>query len=217
MTNSTATVTSPTDAIAAIVASIPTQAAYVAADRAGKAAIRSDVAAIVQAAIRPGGYGLPVAMAAQAALDAYAPAASAAPAFDWSDAIAVRVATLRLAADLLESGHVRPTDAPTDGIALGVGLITPDAIAAEGIAADAIRRASKRDLSAMLTDAVAAMPDGFVTIAQLRSAVADIAGDGYRPSGGAVQAALESVSGITGATFSPTTANRRAGAVISNG
>jgi hypothetical protein len=221
-TTTPAAIVTPEDRAAAIVASIPTPADYMAADRAGKAAIRTAVTAIVQAAIRPNGAGLAVAMTAQAALDAYAPAATSAPTVDYADRIAVRIATFRLAADLLESGAVMPTDLPDDvAIALGRGLITPDVAAACTMAADRIAPTKRRDLNALLVTATERLQadghTGYQPVIVFRNTVAAIVAengdtDGYRPSGGAVEDAFK--AGVVGVHYAPSTGARRAGGIV---
>lgn len=203
---------------------LPDVAAYVAADRSGKSNIRSTVESAMRDAIAAG--DLPAAMAADARLRAYADAVASsrtAPAPDYAARIAVRIVTLRDAADALASGAIVPDGIPTDAIP------TPDAIAAaiesatvdttdrDRIARRSVgRSASRHDLRATLADVIPTMADAatYVSVTAIRSAVGHATDGAYVPSPGAIRAAIESDTGVPGVVPVPATDARPFGARI---
>ncbi len=91
---------------------IPSAADYASADRAGKAAIRTSVTKVMEAAIDA--LDMDVAKAARDALRSYTSSAPEKAEIDYIGLVAQKVANLRMAANLLETGTVRPSDVPAD-------------------------------------------------------------------------------------------------------
>ena len=104
--------TDATEAPAVVVATFPTITDYRNADVSGKAKIRRDVTAAMQAAIMAG--DLVTAQAAMAATKGYSVAGTGpkVDAFDWNAATESIIADLIHAADLLAAGTVTVTGAP---------------------------------------------------------------------------------------------------------
>jgi hypothetical protein len=207
-----ATPTTPaTEAPAVVTFAFPSVTDYRNADVSGKAKIRRDVTAAMQAAIMAG--DLTTAQAAMAASKSYSDAGSApkADAFDWNAATESIVADLRHAADLLAAGTVTVTGAP-DGFVYAPFIgprpegWTPnvDVDRATRFATVPVRRTGKRTLRDYLIAVTETIPSGTVTkVGDLAKMVGALVDDGYVPTPGAVSAALDSKKGIPGMTYIP--------------
>lgn len=162
--------------------------AYLAATVADKARLRAKAEAGIKAAID--NLDLEAAAAAKAALDAYlaSGATKAAAPTDYAALVAQRVANLRHAADLIESGLVRPTGVPEEADLTRTveGPIQADTEAATKLAEASVARSSVRsDIQAAIVEAFADLPSGsFLTSQQ-------IANKQGLPSSGAVSARHE--------------------------
>lgn len=95
-----------------VTANLISAADYAAASIADKAAARAAADAAVRDALKAG--DLAGAQAAMALRESYAPAAAPKVEVNYGQLVAVRVASLRRAADLIESGQVRPAGVPDD-------------------------------------------------------------------------------------------------------
>lgn len=157
-----------------------TAADYAAATVAAKARMRADATAAMHAAIDA--LDLTGAAAARDAMKAWVAAPSAVATIDYALTVAQRVANLRAAADLLESGSVRPSGIAAD-CARFIGPVAPDAAAAAAIASAKVTRSAKRnDIEAAIEAAFADLPSGsFLSCTQ-------IANKQGLPSSGAVAA-----------------------------
>lgn len=193
---------------------------YRAADAKGKAKIRTEVKSAIGAAVIAGNITLAQTLVAtEAALVTVRAAAAAA---DPADIIARRVASLRLAADMIASGVVRPDGTPDDftinsaDIADRVKSIMAAAIADQkaGTQSDGTKALSEastklatakitrstdtHDIAEWITRALASVEiNRGVTVAQIITLGA-IEGDDYRPTSGAVTARLNSKNTIEG-------------------
>lgn len=195
---------------------LPTVEAYRSADVAGKARIRAEVDSIMKQAIHDGDLALAQsAMSLSANLTAKSPTV-AAP-IDWSQVAADRIATLRLAADLIESGVVDPIGFPEGWVSSnesGDGIDLPEGVAdrdlADKLASAKLTKSSDRsDIGAAIGSAFADVESGtFLTVAQ-------IANKAGLPSQGAVAARLFPKSGtctVTGVVPTEATATSPKGA-----
>lgn len=114
---------------------------------------------------------------------------------NYGDILARRVATLRYAADLIESGAVIPDGMPDD---VACGVVSGDTFVAvvadaNAMASAKITRSARHDIDGVFDRAFDGMPSGsFLTVAEIaaRGAI-----DDYRPSNGAVAARLFPRSG----------------------
>lgn len=174
--------TNVTTAAAAPVANQETVAAYAVADRKGKAAIRTKLDREMRAALGAGDFA--TAQAHHATISALAPARAEKEGPDYAQALADRIATLRLAADFLESGARQPAGFPE-------GWEHPEELPKPGLVADAatvlasakLTRATDRsDISAAIVAAVSDT-DEWLTMTQ-------VANKQGLPSSGAVAARL---------------------------
>lgn len=205
-TESTVTSVEQSDLISLALGTIPTADAYAAADQSGKAKIRSDVDKIMKSALRAvaddAGW-VAVAVAAAAALASYGPSTAPAVTVDWSAKIAGRVATLRYAADLLESGAVRPANVP-DSFTYEVpdesDWSAVDRSAAVTLAGARVGRSGRRgNVADHITEVLSEAGVGVrLTVSMIANKITEAyPADGPRPSDGAVAARLFGKSGCT--------------------
>ena len=162
--------------------------AYQAATVADKARLRAKAEAGIKAAIDA--LDMEAAALAKAALDAYlaSGASTKAAPIDYAALVAQRVADLRHAADLIESGLVRPTGVPDEAdLARTVeGPIQADTEAATKLASASVARSSVRsDIKAAIIEAFADLEAGAFLSSQ------EIANKQGLPSSGAVSARHE--------------------------
>lgn len=212
---------SATPAAATPAAATPDEAIvarYRAADAKGKAKIRTEVKAAIGTAVIAGNIAL--AQTLVATESALVTVRAAAAAVDPADVIARRVASLRLAADMIASGTTRPDGTPDDfkidsaDIANRVKSIMKSAVddtksgtmsdgtkalseAAHKLASAKITRSTDtHDIAEWITRALASVEiNRGVTVAQIITLGA-IDGDDYRPTSGAVTARLNSKNAI---------------------
>ena len=204
------TITPATESRAAIIAKInDLAAAYQSADKSDKAKIRKSLDDIMRTNLSAGEF-----MIAQAAHEALAGLVSKSPEkveIDYSQVLADRIATLRYAADCLESGSLVPTgwdDVTIDRSTLPRGTV--DVEAADKIATAKITKSGDRH---SIDDVVARAIEGksagtFMKVSEVRLAGAI---DGYSPSDGAIAARLFPKSGdctLTGVIPAEATADR---------
>lgn len=147
---------------------------YRAAEKSQKVRIRTLQAKLVQDHIRKGDlFG---AMSAQATLDAFGASRPEPVAIDYVALVASRVATLRLAADLIESGKVTPDGVDVATVDLsGLADIagTPNEELATKLATSRVSRRTgtdSHDTKAIIEHAFEQVDSGtFLSIAQIRS------------------------------------------------
>ena len=162
--------------------------AYQAATVADKARLRAVAEADIKKAVD--NLDLAAATAAKAALDAYLASGTstqAAP-IDYAALVAQRVANLRHAADLIESGLVRPTGLPDEADLTRTveGPILPDEAAATKLAEASVARTTVRsDIKAAIIEAFSDLEKGAFLTSQ------EIANKQGLPSSGAVSARHE--------------------------
>lgn len=161
--------------------------AYATADTGTKARIRAALDRDAKAALRAGDF--PTAQALMGALDSCTTAKVAdKPVIDFSQVLADRIATLRLAADMLEDGSARPDGIASD-VTIGDKVGVADADTARKIAGAKITRSTeRRSIQAAVDRAFAGVKSGtFLTVRQIAAAGSL---DDYTPSDGAVAARL---------------------------
>lgn len=176
---------------------LPTVSEYRAADVAGKAAFRTIVTKAMMQAIED--LDLDTAKATKSLLEEFVTKTSTPKAeVDWSQVAADRVATLRMAAALIESGMVDPSGFPEDwassnedGDRIELPNGTPDEELARKLASAKVTKSSDRaDVGAGIEAAFADVPSGtFLTVQQITNKAG-------LPSAGAVAARLFPKSGV---------------------
>jgi hypothetical protein len=181
----------------------PSAETYASLDQSGKASARADVAKARDAAIRNG--DLATATSAIVWLDTMK-STSTRPAVEvnWSARVADRIVTLRYAADLLESGLVRPANVPESAaVVLVDGLEgrtegTADLASAVSLASARAGRAGKRgDIAEHILEVLEeAGAEVNLTVHQIANKVTSAYPD-VRPSDGAVAARLFGKNGCT--------------------
>jgi len=190
---------------------------YRAADRKGQAAIRKTWNETMALAIDNG--NLDAARFARTVLTSLvaAPKPSSEPT-DYRALVAAKIANLRLAADLLESGSVRPDGVPddadlTDTEEHPLPTVEADTEIATKIASAKISKsADRRDVGAYIARAFESVPVGtYLSASAIRSAGA-VEGDDYRPSTGAITARLFADGGCTVEGVEPTIRDTNRGA-----
>ena len=127
---------------------------------------------------------------------------------DYSNLVSIRVATLRMAADMIESGTIVPNGVP-DGTELTFdSTVDGDATVAARIAGDAVRRSEKSDMRSTIASIVPDMIENqFYSVADVANMVAGTdTYAGRTVSHGAVRNALES-NKIPNVTFVPATSD----------
>lgn len=194
---------------------IPTVEAYLAGDRSARAKIRASVTALVSSRLHAD--DLIGAKAANDALAAYKLAAGTAtdkPETNWSQLTADRIATLRLAADMLAQQDAQIDGVPTDYVwdtDLPEG--TADADAARAMATKRVTRSGPtHNVAEGIRQAFANEPDGTVlTVAEIgRRWVA--AGGPSNNSGRIAARLFADVCTVTGVVPVPATADSPRGA-----
>ena len=117
--------------------------AYRAASVAEKARLRADATTRLNDAVDA--LDMDAARAARDAIKSWTDAVASAPVVvDYAAILSVRVATLRAAADAIESGRVVPDGIPA-GTSVAVGPFMPDADAADRIAGAKVTRSRVRN------------------------------------------------------------------------
>lgn len=162
--------------------------AYLAATVADKARLRAKAEAGIKAAVDT--LDMAAATVAKAALDAYlaSGATTKAAPVDYAALVAQRVADLRHAADLIESGLVRPSGVPDEADLTRTveGPIQADTEAATKLAsAKVARSATRNDIQAAIIEAFEGLDSGDFLTCQ------EIANKQGLPSSGAVAARHE--------------------------
>ncbi len=129
---------------------------------------------------------------------------------DWSAIASVRIATLRAAADMIESGAVRPNGIPAEIELSFDSAASADIDRARRIASDPVRTHEKSDMRSAVASVVESnMVSGeFYTVADVANMIASNvdAYDGRTVSHGAVRNVLES-NKVSGITFVPSSAS----------
>ena len=183
--------------------------AYQAATVADKARLRAKAEAGIKAAIDT--LDMEAAALAKKALDAYlaSGATKASAPIDYAALVAQRVADLRHAADLIESGLVRPVGVPEEAdLSRTVeGPIQADTEAATKLASAKLARSTERhDIAGAIVEAFEGLDKGTFLTCQ------EIANKQGLPSSGAVAARHEGWD-KAGVTAVPATADRAKGYV----
>jgi hypothetical protein len=122
------------------------------------------------------------------------PAAKAPVEVDYRTLLSGRIANLRAAADLLESGHVRPEGFPVGVEVADLPVVEFDTEVSSKIASAKISRVTMRNsIEAVIERAFDGLQSGdFLTVAQIRKAGTT---DDYTPGDGAIAARLFPSSG----------------------
>ncbi len=128
---------------------------------------------------------------------------------DWSAIASVRIATLRAAADMIESGAVRPNGIPAEIELSFDSAASADIDRARRIASDPVRTHEKSDMRSAVASVVDMMVENsFYSVADVANMIASNldAYDGRTVSHGAVRNVLES-NKVSGITFVPSSAS----------
>ncbi len=186
---------------------VPTVADYVAADRAGKSNMRATASAAMLAAIDR--MDIDAASVIRTRMTEWTESNTRSTVVvDYVALVADRVATLRAAADMIESGAVRPSGI-ADDVTIDASVVgTVDVDRASRIAGESIKRSEKSDMRGAIASIVDGMTVGtFYTVADVASMVGTTSDYvGRTVSHGAVRNALES-NKVPNVVFVPSTSS----------